>query len=131
MIQIIQLPNTDFNRFKAILPQEIAQLIALQVNSVAGFQRFSKLGEGLFIVIKEEKVIGFGSIEQSPDAPPTAGIALVNHCYILPTERQKGYGNQLFRYLRQFAQNHFGLLQLNDTCPLRQRLGGLIDLSEV
>jgi len=118
MIQIIpitQLPKSDLQAIPA-LPTPT---------------QFTNSGEGLFVVVKANHIIGFGSIQQSPDAPPTAGIALVNHCYIIPSERQKGYGNQLFQHLRQFAQNHFGLLQLNEACPLRERLGNLIDLSEV
>lgn len=117
MIQII--PITHLSK---------TDLAALTIATLPNWQQFTKSGEELFIVVKAEQIIGYGSVQQSPDAPPTAGIALVNHCYIIPTERQKGYGHQLFRHLRQFAQNHFGLLQLNEACPLRQRL---IDLSEV
>lgn len=89
---------------------------------------FTNPGEGLFVVVKAEQIIGFGSIQQYPHAPLTAGIGLMNHCYILPSERRKGYGNQLFRQLRQFAALHFDLLQLNEACPLHAREGGLIEL---
>ena len=79
-------------------------------------------------MLKAEQVIGFGSVQQYPHAPLTAGIGLVNHCYIIPPERRKGYGNQLFRHLRQFASLHFDLLQLNEACPVRQQMGAMIEL---
>jgi len=90
--------------------------------------QFANYGEGLFVVLKAGQVIGFGSIQRYPHAPLTAGIAMMNHCYIIPSEQQKGYGSQLYRHLYQFAQNTFGLLQLNEKCPLYERTGGMIEL---
>lgn len=111
---VTQLSNTDLN---------IQNLPTLPHPA-----KFTNYGEGLFVVLKAGQVIGFGSIQRYPHAPLTAGIAMMNHCYIIPTEQQKGYGTQLYRHLCQFAQNSFGLLQLNEDCPLYERTGGMIEL---
>jgi len=84
--------------------------------------------EGLFVVLKDGQLISYGSVAASADAPPTAGIGQLSHCFIIPTERQKGYGTQLFKHLRQYAATQFGLLQLNKDCPLRNRMGEYIEL---
>jgi len=115
--------------YAAGLSYELLQLIALQ--QVWDKQASFPLSEeGLFVVLKERQIIGYGSVVISPDAPPTAGIGFLNHCFIIPSERQKGYGTQLFQYLRQYAAQHFGLLQLNENCPFRHRMeGAYLDLT--
>lgn len=125
-----QFQFTDFQGLKAKSSlSELTRLTALQSDSAEEFQQFTKAGEGLFLVRKEGELIGIGTIEQSSTAPPTAGIALINNCFILPSERRNGYGNQLFQHLILLAKQHFGLLQLNDDCPFRHRMeGNLIDL---
>ena len=132
MIQIIpikHLASSDFEDFITfVLAQDATTIEAIKDDWTLGDSPFLNANEGLFLVLKEGKVIGFGSIIPSPHTPPTTGIALANHCHIIPVERQKGYGNQLFRHLRQFAQIHFDLLQLKETCPLYHRTGGMIDL---
>lgn len=132
MIQIIlikHLASSDFEDFMTfVLAQDATTLETLKDDWTLGDTPFLNSSEGLFLVLKEGKAIGFGSVIKSPNTPPTAGIALANHCHIIPAERQKGYGNQLFRHLRQFAQIHFNFLQLKETCPLYNRTGGMIDL---
>ncbi|MFK7979103.1 MAG: GNAT family N-acetyltransferase [Saprospiraceae bacterium] len=132
MIQIIpikHLASSDFEDFITfVLAQDATTLETIKDDWTLGDSSFLNLNEGLFLVLKEGKVIGFGSVLKSPDVPLTAGITLANHCHIIPAERRKGYGNQLFRHLRQFAQIHFDFLQLKETCPLYHRTGGMIDL---
>lgn len=111
----------------AALPYELLQLIALQ-QMENNAQAFPTSEEGLFVVLKKGQLIGYGSVVASADTPPTAGIGQLSHCFLIPAERQKGYGTQLFRHLRQYAALHFGLLQLNPTCPLRNQMGEYIDL---
>ena len=111
------------------LSYELLQLIALQQvwDKQASFPISE---EGLFVVLKKGQIIGYGSVIPSPNAPPTAGIGFLNHCFIIPSERQKGYGTQLFQQLRQYATQHFGLLQLNEKCPLNNRMeGAYLDLT--
>lgn len=115
-------------QIKSIKQLSHSTLITQNLSVLPNTTQFNNPGEDLFIVLKAGQVIGFGSIEQYPHAPLTAGIALMNHCYINPSERNKGYGNQLFRHLRQFAQNNFGLLLLNEKCPMYERVGGMIEL---
>ena len=129
IIQVKQIPQADLKFFYSeALTQEVSQLITFQTDWETGFRRFLHPGEGLFLVKKEGQTIGFGSVVVAPDAPLTAGIGLINHCFILPLERKKGYGNQLFKHLRQFAQINFGILYLNEACPLYERMNGSIDL---
>lgn len=135
MIQII--PINQFESKEAIdnLPPEILpfatsfsyellSLIALQYAADSSNQSFPMSEEGLFVVLHNGKAIGYGSVVANPDVPLTAGIGLLSHCFIIPSERQKGYGNQLFQHLRQYASHHFGLLQLNEYCPLNNRIEG-------
>lgn len=129
IVRVNQVRRIDFNLFKRVAPsQEIAPLIAFEKDWESNFRTFSKPGEGLFVIQKGGQTIGFGSVSASPNAPLTAGIGLINHCFIIPTERKRGYGNQLFKHLRQFAQLHFGLLQLKEDCPLHERVGGMMEL---
>lgn len=110
--------------YAAGLSYELLQLIALQHSADSSHSSFPVSEEGLFVVLKKGELIGYGSVIPSPHAPPTAGIGLLNHCFIIPLERQKGYGTQLFQHLRQYASLHFGLLQLNEKCPLNNRIEG-------
>ncbi len=126
---IIPFNHPIFNTLKTIdFLQEFPQLNTAQADSAASFHPFSKLGAGGFIVLKAGQVIGYGSVEASPEAPLTAGIGVIKHCFIIPTERQKGYGTQLFKHLRQYAALHFGLLQVNKDCTLCNQVDGFIDL---
>lgn len=130
IIQIMHLASSDFDNFVSfVLTLDETTLETLQEDWTLGHAQSLNTNEGLFLVLKKGKAIGFGSITHSPNAASTSSIALVNHCHIIPTEQQKGYGNQLFRHLRQFAQVHFDFLQLKKTCPLQQRMGEMIDLS--
>jgi len=140
MIQIIPISQYSNDEPIATLPPELfpytagfsyklLQLIAAIYAKDPSFQSFPVSEEGLFIVQKNKQIIGFGSVITSPNMPPTAGIAVLNNCFLIPTERQKGYGTQLFKHLRQYAALHFGLLQLNKDCPLWNQVdGGYIDL---
>lgn len=113
--------------FITAFPYELLQLFALQQtddNALA----FPISEAGLFVVLKNGQLIGYGSVAASADAPPTSGIGRLNHCFIIPRERQKGFGTQLFRHLHQYAALHFGLLQLNNACPLRNQMGEYLDL---
>jgi len=139
MIQII--PIDQFSSEKAIdtLPNgllpyvagfsyELLQLIASIHAKDPSFQAYPISEEGLFIIQKNKQIIGFGSVIASPDIPPTGGIGALNNCFVIPTERQKGYGTQLFKHLRQYAALHFGLLQINKDCPLWHQVDGYIEL---
>jgi len=139
MIQIIPIHQFSNEEAIATLPPallpyttgfsyELLQLIALIHAKDPSFQSFPISEEGLFIIQKERQIIGFGSVIPSPNIPPTAGIGLLNNCFIIPTERQKGYGTQLFKHLRQYAGLHFGILQINKDCPLWNQVDGYIDL---
>lgn len=129
IIQVMQLANADFEQFLTFaLAQEVTTLETVLEDWTVGTSS-SISDTGFFLVLKAGKAIGGGSIIQSPDAPPTAGIALLKHCFIIPAEQNKGYGTQLFRHLQHFSQDHFGLLQLKKDCPLYERTGGLIDLN--
>ena len=127
--QVIGLPTESLK----ILQKEARQkgLITFEVLEKqwqSGQCRFDKAGEGLFVVFKNKTIIGIGSIQQSPSAPPTSGVGLLQNCYILEKERRKGYGNKLFRHLVEFAAIEFGQLQINEQCPYWEQLGPVIDL---
>ena len=94
----------------------------------SGQCRFDKAGEGLFFAYKDSEIIGVGSIRHAPLIPPTAGIGLLQNCYILEKERKKGYGYQLYQHLVKFAAIEFGQLQINEQCPYLEQLGPVIDL---
>jgi len=102
----------------------------LEEQWISGQCRFDKAGEGLFFAYKESEIIGIGTIQQSPSVPPTAGIGLLQICYILEKERRKGYGNRLYQHLIKFAAIEFGQLQINEKCPYLEQLGSVIDLSQ-
>ena len=102
----------------------------LEKQWLSGQCRFDKAGEGLFFVHKRTEIIGMGSIQQSPTAPPTAGIGLLQNCYILEKEQGKGYGHQLFQHLIQFAKIEFGRLQIKEQCPCYEQLGPIINLMD-
>jgi len=127
--QVNRLHFTDVHFFLSVSsPRELAHLIPFRKEEVGGFSLNANSVEGLFLVKKEGKAVGFGTVIAAPSVPLTAGVGLLQHCFIIPTERRKGYGNQLYRHLCQFAQNSFGLLQLNEKCPLYERTGGMIEL---
>ena len=130
IIQIMQLANADFEQFLTFaLAQDVTTLETLLEDWTEDVASTSISDTGFFLVLKAGKAIGGGSIIQSPDAPPTAGIAFLKHCFIIPSEQNKGYGTQLFRHLQHFSQDHFGLLQLRKDCPLYERMDGLIELN--
>jgi len=133
MIQIIPISQFSSKEVIAALPApllpftagvsyELLQLMTLQYTATNRLESLPLSEEGLFVVLKKAQIIGYGSVIISPDAPPTAGIGLLNHCFIIPSERQQGYGTQLFQYLKQYAALHCGLLQVNKNCPLRNRM---------
>ncbi len=131
MIQIIQishLANADFETFLTFILAQDATTIETLLEDWTMNISTAVSGTGSFLVLKVGRVIGGACITQSPDSPPTTGIALIKDCFIIPTEQNKGYGTQLFRYLQHFSQDHFGLLQLKKDCPLYERTGGLIEL---
>ena len=111
----------------AAFSYEMSLLIALQQTD-SNAQAYPISEEGLFVVLKNGKLIGYGNVVASTDVRLTSGIGRLNHCFILPAERQKGYGTQLFRHLRQYAAGHFSLLQLKEDCPLRNQMGEFIEL---
>ena len=141
MIQIIPISQFSSKEAIAALPApllpftagvsyELLQLMALQYTATNRLESLPLSEEGLFVVLKKAQIIGYGSVILSPESPPTAGIGLLKDCFIIPSERQQGYGTQLFQYLRQYPTLHFGLLQLNENCPLRNRMEGeYIDLT--
>lgn len=141
MIQII--PIDQFSRKEVIkdipaeilpftteLSNDLLQLIASIHAKYPNYQSLPISEEGLFVVLKKGKIIGYGSVIASPNTPLTAGIGLLNHCFIIPLERQKGYGNQLFQHLRQYAALHYGLLQISRYCPLWNQMGEYIELDK-
>lgn len=129
IIQIMHLANADFEHFLTFaLAQDVTTLETLLEDWTVDVSSASISDTRFFLVLKAGKAIGGGSIIQSPDAPPKAGIALLKHCFIIPTEQNKGYGTQLFRHLKHFSQCHFDMLQLKKDCPLYQRTGGLTEL---
>lgn len=94
-------------------------------------QAFKKERMGCFIMLKATQIIGYGVIEPSVNAPLTAGIGQLNHYFIMPSERQQGYGTQLFHHLLQFAKKYYGLLELPTNCPWRKTQGNQIDLFNI
>lgn len=110
-----------------------ATLAVYSSNLVSLKQALTFKGEsnGCFIMLKQTKIIGYGMIEPSTNAPPTAGIGQLNHYFIMPSERQQGYGTQLFHHLLQFAKKHYGLLELPTNCSWQKKLGNQINLSEI
>ncbi len=129
--QVLNLPIESLKIFKEEGRQKgLITFDVLEKQWISGQCRFDKAGEGLFFVFKEARIIGIGSIRQSPSAPSTAGIGLLQNCYILEKERRKGYGNQLYQHLVKFASIEFGLLQINEQCPYLEQLGAVINLFE-
>lgn len=129
--QVIDLPIASLNVLKEEGRQKgLITFDVLEKQWISGKCRFDKAGEGLFFVFKDSNIIGVGSIQQSPSAPPSAGIGLLQNCYILEKERRQGYGNQLYQHLIKFAAIEFGQLQINTQCPYHKQLGTLINLSD-
>lgn len=87
-------PNKRFHELKQDCEkQELMLLEKLEENWQLGICQFQKEGEGLLLAIKEEKLIGIASIQQSTDAPSTSGIAFLQNCYILKRKEEKDTGN--------------------------------------
>ncbi len=127
--QTIDLPIDSLNLLKREIRQKgFIFFDVLERQWLSGQCRFDKPGEGLFFVYKNTEIIGLGSVQQSPIAPPTAGIGLLQNCYILEKERGKGYGNQLYQQLVNFAKIEFGQLQITQQCPYYEQLGPTVDL---
>ena len=109
MIQIIPISNLssrDFEEFIAfVLAQDATTLETILEDWTGKSSALFNSEERLFLLLKAGKAIGAGSIILSPDTPPTAGIAVVQHCFVVPSERRKGYGTQLFKHLQHYQGN--------------------------
>lgn len=114
--QIHKINNFPFYEMKHLKEESIQEghyfLERLETDWANGSNQFDKTGEGLFVLKRQNKIIGIGGINQSPFAPPTSGIAFLNRFYISREERRLGYGTLLLTHLLQFAKNEFGLVQL-------------------
>ncbi|MEM6316809.1 MAG: GNAT family N-acetyltransferase [Bacteroidota bacterium] len=132
MIEITRAHQFPFEAFVQLKKQaslkERDHLETLEKNWQLNIQQFQKTGEGLFLLKKNDQLMGIGSLEWSPFVPPTAGIGLLRNCYLIPSERGRSYGLLLYRHIVRYAQRHFGLLQLEDDCPMKNSNEKLIEL---
>lgn len=111
--QIITFPFTDFIPLKEeSLREEFHFLQRMETEWATGKNQFDKTGEGLFVLLKQGKIIGIGGVNQSPYAPTTSKIARLRRFYISQNSRRKGYGTLLVKHLIRFAAVEFKLLQL-------------------
>ncbi len=129
--QTVNLPTELLNTLKREGRRKGLILFdVLEKQWISGQCRFDKAGEGLFFVYKNTEIIGVGSVQQSPTTPPTAGIGLLQNCYILEKERGKGCGSQLYQKLINFAKIEFGQLQIPQQCPYYEQLGPIVNLMD-
>lgn len=111
--KVITFPFTEFARLKEeSLREGFRFLQRIETEWVKGNNQFDKTGEGLFVLLKQGKIIGIGGINQSPYAPTTSKIARLRRFYISQNSRRKGYGTLLVKHLIRFAAVEFKLLQL-------------------
>lgn len=116
MTQIERIFDIDFSAF-AILKQESLQegfifLHKFEKEWNSGRIRFDREGEGLFLVKKNNKIIGIGGVTISPAAPPTTGIGRIRSLYIKQEARGLGAGTLLLNHIIDFSEQNFAYLQL-------------------
>lgn len=76
-----------------------------------GNNRFNKIGEALFGIFIETKIIGVGGINIDPYSNDPL-IGRVRHLYVLNDFRKKGVGTLLLNKILDFGSTHFSTIRL-------------------